>query len=69
MVTESEVGESRPDRRLRRSLVEPPLTRRIVLVSWNEFAPSHTAAAFLDEVRRSTSRSADLSGSPTSQTS
>jgi DNA-binding transcriptional LysR family regulator len=67
MVTESEVGESRPDRRLHRSLVEPPLTRRIVLVSWNEFAPSHTAAAFLDEVHRSTSRSADFSGSPASQ--
>ncbi len=62
MVTESEVRESQPDRRLGRSLMEPPLTRRIVLVSWNEFAPSHTAAAFLDEVRqRSTSGSTDFS--------
>jgi DNA-binding transcriptional LysR family regulator len=68
MVTDSETSEAQPDRRLGRSLMEPPLTRRIVLVSWNEFASSHTAAAFLDEVRRqSTSGSADFSESPVSQ--
>ena len=52
MVTEREVREALPGRRLSRNLMEPPLTRRIVLVTWNEFAPSHTAAAFIDEVRR-----------------
>ena len=69
MVTDSETSEARPDRRLGRSLMEPPLTRRIVLVSWNEFASSHTAAAFLDEVRRrSTSLGVRrLLGEPVSQ--
>ena len=69
MVTDSETSEAQPDRRLGRSLMEPPLTRRIVLVSWNEFASSHTAAAFLDEVRRrSTSLGVRrLLGEPVSQ--
>ncbi len=52
MVTEREIGEAEPHRRLGRSLMEPTLTRRIVLVTWNEFTASHTAAAFIDEVRQ-----------------
>ena len=52
MVTECDVvSEARPDARLGRSLVDPPLTRRIVLVGWNEFPASRAVAAFIDELR------------------
>lgn len=46
------VSEARPDARLGRSLVDPPLSRRVVLVSWNEFPASRAVAAFIDELRR-----------------
>ena len=56
MVTECDVvSEARPDARLGRSLVDPPLTRRVVLVSWNEFPASRAVAAFIDELRRQSS--------------
>ena len=52
MVTECDVvGEARPDARLARSAVDPPLTRRVVLVSWNEFTASRAVAAVIDELR------------------
>ncbi len=52
MVTECDVVSAiRPEARLGRSLVDPPLTRRIVLVSWNEFPASRAVAAFIDELR------------------
>jgi LysR family transcriptional regulator, hydrogen peroxide-inducible genes activator len=53
MVTDRDlVTRSNPGGRLSRSLVEPPLTRRIVLVTWNEVPPSRAVAAFVGEVRR-----------------
>jgi LysR family transcriptional regulator, low CO2-responsive transcriptional regulator len=56
MVTERDiVSQSNPSGRLGRSLVEPPLTRRIVLVTWNEIPSSRAVAAFADEVRRQSS--------------
>jgi DNA-binding transcriptional LysR family regulator len=56
MVTErAVVTPANPGGRLGRSLVEPPLTRRIVLVTWNEIPPSRAVAAFIDEVRRQSS--------------
>jgi LysR family hydrogen peroxide-inducible transcriptional activator len=51
MVTEREVKEG-PGRRLNRSRIEPPLTRRVVLVSWGEHASSRAVTAFVDEVRQ-----------------
>jgi DNA-binding transcriptional LysR family regulator len=52
MVTECDVvSEARPEARLGRSQVDPPLTRRVVLVSWNEFPASRAVAAFIDELR------------------
>jgi hypothetical protein len=41
---------------LGRSLVDPPLMRRIFLVTWNEFPASRAVAAFIDELRRQSSR-------------
>jgi DNA-binding transcriptional LysR family regulator len=56
MVTEREVvSEANPNGRLGRSLVEPPITRRIVLVAWNERPASRAVTAFIDEVRRQSS--------------
>ena len=53
MVTERAVASSaNPGGRLARVPVEPHLTRRIVLVTWNEIPPSRAVAAFVDEVRR-----------------
>ncbi len=53
MVTERDVvSEANPSGRLGRSLVEPPLTRHIVLVTWDELPASRAVAAFIDEVRR-----------------
>ncbi len=53
MVTERDVvTRANPGGRLGRSLVEPPLTRRIVLVTWNEVPASRAVAAFVEEVRR-----------------
>ncbi len=52
MVTEREVaGGSNPNGRLGRSLVDPPFTRRIVLVTWNERPASRAVTAFIEEVR------------------
>ncbi len=50
MVTEREVAG--PDARLWRIGIEPPLTRRVVLVSWGELASSRAVEAFIEEVRR-----------------
>jgi len=56
MVTERDiVSQTNPKGRLGRSLVEPSLTRRIVLVTWNEVPSSRAVAAFADEVRRQSS--------------
>jgi DNA-binding transcriptional LysR family regulator len=56
MVTERDVAtDMHAERRLGRSMVEPSLTRRIVLVTWNEFPTSRAVAAFIDELRRQSS--------------
>jgi DNA-binding transcriptional LysR family regulator len=56
MVTEREVtGESPSLARVWRSAVDPPLTRRIVLVTWDDAPESRAVAAFVDEVRRRSS--------------
>ncbi len=53
MVTEREVvTRANPDGRLWRSRVDPALTRRVMLVTWNEVPPSRAVAAFVEEVRR-----------------
>ncbi len=53
MVTERDVATpANPGGRLIRYLVDPPLTRRIVLVTWDEIPSSRAMAAFLEEVRR-----------------
>ncbi len=53
MVTERDLAtRANPGGRLSRILVDPPLTRRIVLVSWNEVPSSRAVAAFVEEVRR-----------------
>ena len=53
MVVERDVvSRSNPEGRLFRSAVAPPLTRRIVLVTWGEASPSRAVGAFVDEVRR-----------------
>jgi DNA-binding transcriptional LysR family regulator len=52
MVTEGDVvSRVNPGGRLGRSQVEPPLTRRIVLVTWNGIPASRAVSAFVDEVR------------------
>jgi DNA-binding transcriptional LysR family regulator len=62
MVTERDVvTRARPDARLWRSQLEPPLTRQIVLVTWDEIPSSRAVAAFVEEVRRLGSR---WSGAP-----
>jgi DNA-binding transcriptional LysR family regulator len=53
MVTDGEVvTRSNPGGRLSRIAVEPALTRRVMLVTWNEAPASHAVAAFMGEVRR-----------------
>jgi DNA-binding transcriptional LysR family regulator len=53
MVTERDlVTRANPDGRLGRSAVRPPLTRRIVLVTWSKIPSSRAVAAFVEEVRR-----------------
>ncbi len=53
MVTERDVvTRANPDGRLWRCRVEPALTRRVMLVTWNEVPPSRAVAAFVEEVRR-----------------
>jgi DNA-binding transcriptional LysR family regulator len=53
MVTERDLAtKANPGGRLRRIPVDPPLTRRIVLVTWNEVPASRAVAAFVEEVRR-----------------
>ncbi len=56
MVTERDiVTRATPGGRLSRILVEPALTRRIVLATWNEIPASRAVAAFVEEVRRQSS--------------
>ena len=53
MVTERDaVTRANPGGPIARIPVEPPLTRRIVLVTWAEVPSSRAVAAFLEEVRR-----------------
>jgi DNA-binding transcriptional LysR family regulator len=53
MVTERDLAtRANPGGRLSRIRLDPPLTRRIVLVTWNEVPESRAVAAFVDEVRR-----------------
>ena len=53
MVTERDVATpANPGGRLIRYRVDPPLTRRIVMVTWDEVPSSRAMAAFLEEVRR-----------------
>ena len=53
MVTERDiVSASNPTGRLRRIPLDPPLTRTVVLVTWNEVPSSRAMAAFVDVVRR-----------------
>jgi DNA-binding transcriptional LysR family regulator len=56
MVTERELAtKANPNGRLHRIRIEPALTRKIVLVTWNEVPPSRAVAAFIEEVRRQSS--------------
>ncbi len=53
MVTQRDiVTRANPDARLFRSEIEPPLTRRVVLVTWDEVPSSRAVAAVVEEVRR-----------------
>lgn len=53
MVTERELAtRANPSGRLGRIRLDPPLTRRIVLVTWNEVPESRAVAAFVEEIRR-----------------
>ncbi|HET8538548.1 MAG TPA: LysR family transcriptional regulator [Anaeromyxobacter sp.] len=53
MVTHREVvGKANPGGRLFRSELDVPLTRRVVLVTWDEVPSSRAVAAVVDEVRR-----------------
>lgn len=53
MVTERAVASpANPGGNLARIPLDPPLTRRIVLVTWDEVPSSRAMAAFLEEVRR-----------------
>jgi len=51
MVTERE-AKGGPEARLGRISVGPPLTRRIVLVSWGEIPSSRAVEQFIGEVRQ-----------------
>ena len=56
MVTERELAtKANPNGRLHRIRIEPALTRKIVLVTWNEVPPSRAVAAFIEEVHRQSS--------------
>jgi len=56
MVTERDLAtKANPGGRLARIAVEPALTRRIVLVTWNEIPASRAVAAFVEAVRRQSS--------------
>ena len=53
MVTERDIAtKANPGGRLCRIRFDPPLSRRIVLVTWNEVPASRAVAAFVDQVRR-----------------
>ncbi len=53
MVTQRDViTRANPDARLHRAELDPPLTRRIVLVTWDEVPASRAAAIVIDEIRR-----------------
>jgi hypothetical protein len=53
MVTQRDVAtRAHPDGRLCRSELDTPLTRRVVLVTWDEIPSSRAVAAVVEEVRR-----------------
>jgi DNA-binding transcriptional LysR family regulator len=52
LVTERDIlSDTQRDGRLIRVPLDPPLSRRIVLVTWNKPAASRAVTAFIDEVR------------------
>jgi LysR family transcriptional regulator, transcriptional activator of the cysJI operon len=52
MVTDRDlVTAANPQGRLSRCAVEPPLTRRVVLVTWSEVPASRAVAAVIEEAR------------------
>jgi DNA-binding transcriptional LysR family regulator len=56
MVTRRDVASrANPDGRLRRAEFDPPLTRRVVLVTWDEVPSSLAVKTVVDEVRRQSS--------------
>jgi DNA-binding transcriptional LysR family regulator len=56
MVTQRDiVTRAHPDARLFRSEIDPPLVRRIMLVTWDEVPSSRAVAAVVEEVRRQAS--------------
>jgi len=55
VVARDVLSKANPGGRLYRSDVEPPLTRNIVLVTWDEIPASRAVAAFVEEVRRQSS--------------
>ncbi len=56
MVTQRDLAtRANPGGRLGRVPVDPPLTRHIVLVTWNEIPSSRVVGAFVDVVRRQSS--------------
>jgi DNA-binding transcriptional LysR family regulator len=53
MVTERDLLTAvNPGGRLHRSAIDPPLTRHVSLVTWDEIPSSRAVAAFVEEVRR-----------------
>jgi hypothetical protein len=49
------VTRAHPDGRLFRSEIDPPLVRRVMLVTWDEVPSSRAVAAVVEEVRRQSS--------------
>jgi DNA-binding transcriptional LysR family regulator len=56
VVREDLATAKRPRGRLSRSELEPPLTRSIVLVTWQNVQPSRAVSRFIDELREASRR-------------
>jgi DNA-binding transcriptional LysR family regulator len=57
------VTPDNPAGRLNRSRIEPPVTRRVVLVAWSDLPASRAEAAFVAEVRRHVASAGPAAGS------
>jgi DNA-binding transcriptional LysR family regulator len=47
-----------------RAAIEPPLTRRIVLVTWKNFDPTPAVSAFIDELKEHGAQWKDCTDQP-----